>query len=400
MKERVARFVAENTEQLYKLTEDLVNIQSGTANKEGVNAVSSYLGTLLQDYGCTPRFVPRSEVGDVLIVDTPSAVTAKHPILLSGHMDTVFPIDSPFNKAWYANGNMHGPGTCDMKGGLVVAIYAMLALRAVGRDDIPLRFIFSPDEECSSLYTRDVLHEEGAKAACGLVFEMAGENHELVRTRKGKIAFGADIHGQAGHAAFITKGKISAIHDAARKVELLETLTLPPNMDSPNSLSVNVGKISGGIGVNTVPELAHLDVEARCTTIEQVYFIRETMRNILTTPSIAGTRTDLTKEVLNVPLEARSTAKLYELATKAAADLGQSMGEDFRPGCSEAAYLAATGLPVIDGLGPLGKHDHSDREYLVLSSMPERVELTTHLIMAAWGAWEQGELSRIPLAGC
>lgn len=190
---------------------------------------------------------------------------------------------------------------------------------------------------------------------------MAGPNNEVVRTRKGKVSLFADIHGQAGHAAFVTYDKVSAIRDAARKIELLEQLTTPREVTGPASLSVNVGRFCGGLGVNIVPEKASLDVEARCNTVAQTLEVEATMERILLTPQTPGSRTEITRRVTSPPLEARCTEALYALTTACAAELGQQVGEDFRPGCSEVSFMAMRGLPVLDGLGPLGARSFGQR---------------------------------------
>lgn len=392
----IAEFMAAHEPAMRELLRELVDIQSGTLNKPGVDAVAAFLDGYLSARGLRTRVLRQEDAGDILIADFPRAADAPGRILLSGHMDTVFPADTPFNRLRCEGDIAHGPGACDMKGGLVVGIFAMLALLERGLGDVlPLRFLFSPDEEKSSRTMRACLRAEAPRALFALVFEMAGPDNELVRTRKGKVALSARIHGQAGHAAFVTHDKVSAVLDAARKIVLLEALNTPREVSGAASLSVNVGRVEGGVAFNVVPDEARIDVEARCNTLEQMEEVEAAMSRILLSPQVPGCRGEIVGRTTSPPLEARATAELYALAAEVAAGLGRKVGEEFRPGCSEASYLAREGVPVLDGLGPRGGKDHSTDEFLVLSSLRERAELSAGLIVRAWEACRAGRLKRL-----
>ena len=390
--EQTADFMKRHEKDMFELLRVLVDMRTGTDNKHGIDAMAAFLAEYLSARGLKTHIVEQQDAGNILVADVPCAEEAPRRILLSGHMDTVFPADSPFHRLRVEGDVARGPGTCDMKGGLVTGIFAMLALLEQGCGaSMPMRFLFSPDEEQSSRTMRAFLRKEAARAAFALVFEMAGPEGELVRTRKGKVAFSARIRGRAGHAAFITKGKVSALRDAARKIELLEEMNTE-NVVGEDSLSVNVGRLEGGLAFNVVPEEARLDVEARCNSLRQRDEVEAKMRSILLTPQVEGTKTVIEREVFSPPLEASATEKLYALAREAAQQAGQSVGEDFRPGCSEASFLAEAGIPVLDGLGPRGGCDHSTREYLLLSSLRERALLSALLLKKAWERGVSGPL--------
>jgi len=377
---------------MQELLRDLVEIQSGTGNKAGVDTLVRHLDAYLKEHGLLTTIVGQDCAGDILIADMPGAAQAEKRILLSGHMDTVFPADTAFRHLTCEGDIARGPGTCDMKGGLVVGIFAMLALKELGFAHLPVRFLFSPDEERSSRTMRAFLKNEARTAAFALVFEMAGPENELVRTRKGKIALKVHIRGKAGHAAFVTHDKISALLDAARKVIRLEELPALAAASGGNSLSVNVGRLQSGTAMNVIPEEAVLEVEARCHDAALLARTEQAMTDILLQPQVPGTVSTLFERVENPPLEVGSTEELYGIAASVAAELGQTVGEDFRAGSSEACYLAAEGLPVLDGFGPLGGKDHSTEEYLLLSSLPERAALTAGTIVKAWDRYTQGGL--------
>lgn len=392
----LTEYMAEHEPAMRELLRDLVDIQSGTLNKPGVDAVAAFLDSYLSSRGLRTRLIRQEDAGNILIADFPCAEEAPGRILLSGHMDTVFPADTPFNRLRCEGDIAYGPGTCDMKGGLVVGIFAMLALleRGLG-NTLPLRFLFSPDEEKSSRTMRACLTAEAPRAAFALVFEKAGPDNKLVRTRKGKVALSARIRGKAGHAAFVTHDKVSAVLDAARKIVLLEALNTPREVTGEDALSVNVGRMEGGVAFNVVPDEARIDVESRCNTKAQMEEVEAAMSRILLLPQVPGSMSEIVGRTTSPTLEAWATGELYALAAETAAELGQVVGEEFRPGCSEASYLAQDGVPVLDGLGPRGGRDHSTDEFLVLSSMRQRAELTAALILRAWDAWQAGRLKRL-----
>ena len=392
----LVEYMAVHEPAMRELLQALVNIQSGTANKPGVDAVVAFLDSYLASRGLKTRVIQQEEAGNILIADFPCAGNAPRRILLSGHMDTVFPADTSFNRLRFDGDLAYGPGTCDMKGGLVVGIFAMLALleRGLG-DTLPVRFLFSPDEEESSRTMLTCLKDEAPQAAFALVFEQGGANNELVCARKGRVALRARIRGKAGHAAYVTHDKVSAVLDAARKIVLLEALNTPREVTGEKALSVNVGRVEGGVSFNIVPEEAWIDVESRCNTAVQMEESEAAMSRILLQPQVEGSVSEIVERSTSPTLEARATADLYALAAETADRLGQKVGELFRPGCSEASYLAQDGVPVLDGLGPRGGNGHSTDEFVVLSSIRERAELAACLIVRAWEAVGAGRLQRL-----
>lgn len=389
MRRTIESFATKHEAEMIAFLDQLVSMQSGTANKAGVDAVMEYLEGWLREKGFATHIEPQSESGNILMAETPGSAHADKRVILSGHLDTVFPADTPFRHMTRNGDIAKGPGVIDMKGGVVVSIYALLAVLEAGRTDIPVRFLFSPDEEVSSRVMRHRLIREREGVAFALVFECAGNKGEVVRTRKGKVAFDVVFTGKAGHAAFVGAAKPSAILDMARKIPLLEALN-SENPAAGNTVSVNAGKVWGGIGRNTVAEKAHLEMEIRSGVNETLEKTEKAALDILLASMTPEVTVEIVNRVTAPSVEAECTEVLYGLAADIARELGQEMGEDFRPGLSEAGWFAQAGIPVLDGLGPRGGKDHSTDEFIELHTLKERMILTALLLPKAWDTWKAG----------
>ena len=183
------------------LLKRLVLIQSGSYNKNGIDLVVGVIKDVLMEPAIAVQEIPQNVHGNILLASTPAAGDREN-ILLVGHTDTVFPQDTTFN--WWREDqeNVYGPGVIDMKGGLVAGIYALKALHAQKLlDDIPLRFIFNPDEEIGSPCSRDLIISEARKSVMAFVLECGGLTGEVVTGRKGRIGVKLEAFGKAGHAA-------------------------------------------------------------------------------------------------------------------------------------------------------------------------------------------------------
>jgi glutamate carboxypeptidase len=386
-KSLVAHIDARRAEMLAFLKE-LVLIQSGSHNKPGVDRVCRLIAETTKQLGLELTTTIQKSYGDILIASTPSAGD-KDNILLIGHMDTVFPEDTSFN--WWREDekNAYGPGVIDMKGGLVVGIYALKALAALGMlDGIPLRFIFNSEEEVGSPVSGPVIAFEAQRSAMAFVLECGGLDGQIVTGRKGRVGLKIEVRGQAGHAAFAGNGKASAILELAHKIIELEKL----NSCIPG-LTVNVGQIHGGIGPNSVAESAWAMVDVRFSSRKGEEFFQTKLDEIAGRPSISGTTVRAEVVGSRPPMEQTAENRaLFRVVEEQARELGIPVVEEYRMGASDANIVAEEETPVIDGLGPIGDLDHSDREYLVKSSMVQRCQLLALSIMKCWRLNQAGRL--------
>lgn len=385
-------YVDQNRSEMFELLRRLVCIQSGTYNKPGVDRVGD---ALLQAVGELPVRIKRIRNeghGDLLILSS-GPVTETGAILLVGHMDTVFPADTQFN--WYREDEVkaYGPGVIDMKGGLVEAVFALKALDSSGAlARIPLRVIFNPDEEIGSPVSGGIIAEEARKSALALVLEGGGLNGDVVTGRKGRLGLEIHARGRAGHAAKPQAGKSSAILALARKVVDIEALN-----DVFPGVTVNVGCIKGGTAPNSVPEAAMATIDIRFDSEQAIADVKAKLGEIVNRIDAPGTTSSLI-EVGNRPLMAASdrNKNLFRIAREAGERLGIPVREEFRPGTSDASIIAATGTPVLDGLGPIGEDGHSDREYMIKDSLVARTKLLISIIESCSRSLSSGEFIRRP----
>ncbi len=381
MSEKMLSYLDEHEKDQFRLLRELVLQPSFSYYKEGVDKVGELIRLQLENCGMKLEVVQEKEVGNQLIFRSAACSSEKRSILLAGHMDTVFPVDSTFN--WYKedNGKIFGPGVIDMKGGLVTAVFAIRAMAHCGLlDAIPLTFICNSDEEIGSPRSRKVIRSEAENCLLGMVFECGGLNGEVVTGRKGKAGYRMDVTGRAGHAAFAGADKASAILELAHKTIALEELN-----DDSKGIVVNVGVVQGGVGVNSVAETAGAEIDTRYLHEADARETAERIRLIAEKCSVVGTTSILKETSSRLPMERkRGNIKLFKLVEEQAELLDIQVREEFRGGVSDANTIAETSVPVIDGMGPIGDCDHSDREYMIKESLPARTKLAALSLVACW----------------
>jgi len=377
----IKSFLEANETSMFKFLEEVVLIQSGSHHKKGVDKVLHYIQGSFEGMDVSTEVVEQPLLGNHLIVRSICPPGASDQFLIVGHMDTVFPADTEFN--WYKedNARCYGPGVVDMKGGLVVGIFALKALQEIGLlQEIPLAFIFNSDEEIGSRSSLDVIQQEANQSAIAFILECGGLNGEVVTGRKGNLMVELHVEGKAGHAAFTDQGKSSAILEMAHKIIQFESLN-----DFQKGITVNVGKLEGGIGPNTVSEFCTAQIDFRYVAPEDFKHIESRITDITGTTQIKGTRSNVEFVSGRPPMQQnQANKKLYALADKTAKQLGIPIKEQFRFGGSDANFIADLGIPVLDGLGPIGAKDHSNEEYMIKQSLLQRAMLFTCTLLASW----------------
>lgn len=381
MIEKVLTYLDDHEEDQFQLLRQLVLQPSYSYDKEGVDKVGDVIYRQLTGCGMEVEIVQEGKVGNQLIFRSAACSQGKKNLLLVGHMDTVFPVDSSFN--WYKDDGekVFGPGVIDMKGGLVVAVSVINAMAHCGLlDSIPLTFICNSDEEIGSPYSRKVILAEAEKCVLGMVFECGGLNGEIVTGRKGKTGYHLDITGKGGHAAFAGPDKASAILALAHKIIAFEQLN-----DGNRQIVVNVGVIEGGIGPNSIAETAGAEIDIRFLHQVDAEETAERIKCIAAECSVVGTSGVLRKTSSRLPMEQSAyNRELFHLVDQQANRLGITVQEESRSGGSDANTIAEASVPVIDGMGPVGDCDHSDREYMIKESLPIRTKLAALSLIAGW----------------
>jgi glutamate carboxypeptidase len=380
--ERASAWLVDKTASMEETLAPLVAINSFTENVKGGNEVGEKFRTLFGDAGLEAR-VEESRVFASHLVFTSRSKTGASPVALVGHLDTVFP---PGTFEGYArDGELaRGPGVLDMKGGLVVVLYALRALAATGglEDVAPLRVVIVGDEEVGSPEGQKVIERAIAGSRACLVFEAGRAKDAIITRRKGTGAVTATAHGVAAHAGNQHAEGKNAIWALARFIERAQLLT-----DYPRGVTVNVGKIAGGQGKNTVPDRADAWLDTRfCTRADGeaiVQALHAAAREAAA--SVPGTRIELEGGIARLPLErtAESAALLLEYAACARAS---GLGADEAPligGGSDASTSSAMGIPSIDGLGPRGKGFHTKDEQIEVASLVPKAQALARFLASA-----------------
>jgi len=386
---RIITFLKAHHRDMFGLLEQMVRIQSGTYNKQGVDRMGRLITSTFQSNTVSCRMIEQDTFGNHLVVRSLCEKRFDKQILLSGHMDTVFPEDTQFN--WYKENNTHcfGPGVIDMKGGLVAGIFALKALdNEKLLTKIPVKFFFNSDEEIGSPSSKDHIQKEARNSAFAFVLETGGRNGEVVTGRKGNLSLELKIKGIAGHAAFAGKDKASAIAELAHKIIAFESLN-----DLNRGISVNVGKVEGGIGPNTVPENALARIDFRFTGLEDKANLEKSISEITKNRDIPKTSSHFAILSQRPPMRASEhNKKLFKAVQETSASIGISVSEEFRSGVSDANLIAGEQTPVIDGLGPIGAMDHSEDEYMIKASLLQRSALLACSLIDCWEKYMKGLL--------
>jgi len=319
--------------------------------------------------------------GSHVVLRTAAATDRDGAVLLVGHHDTVFP------KATFAGFRedgalLRGPGVLDMKGGLVVIGYALAALKAAGLlSRVPIRAISVADEEIGSPEGRGIVLDGAKGASCALVFESGRVNDQIVTRRKGIGSVTVVAQGKAAHAGNNHADGINAIWALSRFVDGAQGLS-----NAERGVTLNVGKISGGIGKNTVPDHAEALVDFRFLTAPDGEATLAAVRAIAdkAAGSVAGAKIEVRGGISRVPLE-RTDASGALLAEYAACARASGLGADEAPligGGSDANTVAAAGVPAIDGLGPRGKGFHTVDEFIERATLLPKTEALVRFLVA------------------
>lgn len=378
---QILAWLQEREGEMLALLEKTVAINSHSMNKSGVDAVARVFKEAAEAQGMAVESRPGQVFGDNLVARTPACGHAARQILYCGHMDTVFPAAEGFTRFSRQGGKAFGPGVIDMKGGLVAGLFALRALDAFGLlQGLPVAFIFNSDEEIGSHESAALIKQEAKKSLFALVFECSGMDGGTVTGRKGKRTYGLSFSGRAGHAGNLTGPKPSAILELAQKTLALEALN-----DPARGVTVNVGRIEGGTGPNTIPGWATAQVDTRYATQADGDALHKAVQGLCAKCGVKGTSCET--HVISARPAMEQTPANRELLSIAKAQgelLDAPVVEEFRGGVSDANLISHAGVPVLDGLGPAGEFDHSHDEYMLISSLAERAALTALLTAEAF----------------
>ena len=357
----------------------MVNIDCGSYTPEGVNRIADLVADALRVEDATVERVPhrptegRRQLGDVVVGRVPGE---GRPILLIGHMDTVFDPGTAAERPFRIDGERAtGPGVTDMKAGLLGGLHAIAALHETGARPA-ITFVANPDEEIGSPFSTAIIRELASEHGAVLVLECARANGDIVSARKGIADYHLRYAGRAAHAGVEPEKGRSAILAAAHAVVALHEL----NGRWP-TVTVNAGVIRGGTRPNVVPATCDLQVDLRAATRVAFDAAEAEVRRVATSPTVDGVVTEVERIAGHPPMErTEASAQLVAHAVSIAADLGFTVRDAATGGASDANTTAALGVPTLDGLGPVGGDDHSVDEWLDVTSIVPRTTLLAELI--------------------
>jgi glutamate carboxypeptidase len=355
----------------------LVNIDCGSYTKVGVDQVGAWVADRMRDLGAEVSIRPHAELGDTVIGVFSGSGDLE--ALMVGHMDTVFDAGTVAARPYTErDGIAYGPGTDDMKGGLLAGLYAIQALGNAG--GLPFRqltYVANPDEELGSPSSLELIRELARTADVALVLEAARENGDIVSARKGIAEFAMTITGRAAHAGVEPEKGRNAILEASHKIQALQAL----NERWPG-VTVNVGVMHGGSRPNVVAETAQLDIDVRAVTRDHLTAVEAAINEIAASATVPDVTATVRTTAWWWPMEKTpATATLAEMAIALAGRLGFELADTSTGGASDANTASAAGAPTLDGLGPVGGNAHAPTEYLELDSIVPRTTLLAALLL-------------------
>ncbi|HWL24981.1 MAG TPA: M20 family metallopeptidase [Ureibacillus sp.] len=369
-------FIYEKKTEMLQLIEQIVNIDSGSYVKKGVDQVGSILKEKYEELGFIVEVKEESEFGNNLIIQHKNAKDPK--IILVAHMDTVFPEGTVAKRPFYIEGTRaYGPGVVDMKASQIELIYAIKALQSIGSNCIEnIQIILNGDEEVGSITSRPLIEKHSIGKEYALIMEPARKDGSLVTARRGGGRYDIIVKGVAAHSGIEPEKGRSAIEELAYKIIQLHQLN-----DHEKGISVNVGLIEGGTSVNTVSANAVAHVDIRISEMEQASYLEEKIKEICSKTVVSGTEIHLEGSINRPPMVFNHKSEhLLHIIENVGGEIGIKVKNTATGGGGDASFTSATGVATIDGLGPVGGNAHSEEEYLEINTLPERTLLLAKTI--------------------
>ncbi|WP_411075882.1 M20 family metallopeptidase [Streptomyces sp. cmx-4-7] len=367
--------------------EELVSVDSGSYSAEGVDEVADWIERRLERIGFTvervrfPSTPDGHRTGDALVGRRRGTLPESEGgrrILLAGHMDTVFENGTAAARPFWIDGSTaYGPGVSDDKGGLLAGLTALEILGDLGADAYDeLVLLATPDEEIGSPASRPLIEATAAGVHFGLGLECARENGDLVIARKGVADFLLTVTGRAAHAGIEPERGANAALAAAHLTVALQALN-----GHWDDVTVNVGVVRAGTRANIVCPQAELRIEVRAATTADIQRVTRAIREAADQPGVPGVTVEVEQLDLCPPMEdTPASRRMFDHARAAARAAGIELGAAATGGVGDANLIAGAGIPVLDGLGPVGGADHTPQEWLDVTSVPQRIALLADLI--------------------
>jgi glutamate carboxypeptidase len=380
MPDQIVSYLDQHLDQYLDDLRHLAGIDSGTDDKSGVDAVQAWLEGNLREAGFVVERNRQDQWGDDLIARRQG--TGRARIMLLGHADTVYPRGTAAARPVTLVGDrLMGPGTCDMKAGLLTGLYAIRALDHVGWSGFgSITFVVVSDEEIEQRHSAGLLKSEGPQHDAVLTLEAARENGDIVTARKATRWLTVEAKGKAAHAGVEPeKGRSATLALANVIVETFKLNVMKEGM------TVNPGRITGGANPNIVADRASGLFDLRAWSVAELNELTDAFRAVAMRPWVPGVEVEVLADAgAGMPAMERTagTIRLEDHAIRIAGELGFPLKGARTGGGADVSFACHRGTPGLDGLGPIGGLDHGPDEYILRSSIVPRTALLAKLLMA------------------
>ena len=375
---KILRMLKGREAEMVRMLGSFVRCESPSRDKKAVDRFGEMVAAEWSKRGAEVRVLPVAKLGNQVRaeINLGSRPGTKQQIMIMGHLDTVYPLGTlartPFR---ISGGRAWGPGTFDMKGGLVLALFAVDALKAAGvAPTKKLVFLWTSDEEIGSESSRRAIETEALRSDAVLVLEPSfGRDGRLKTARKGVGTAEIVVTGRSAHAGVDPEKGVNAVQELALQIERLMKLS-----NRGRGISVQTTVVSGGSVSNVIPEHAHAEVDIRFSRGADGPRLDRKLRSLR--PITKDARVEIRGGTNRPPLERTAAVRaLFRHAQSLMRDMGLPLGEAATGGGSDGNLTAALGVPTLDGLGVVGDFPHSPREHIIIRALSERAALLAGL---------------------
>jgi len=361
--------------EMLELIERLVNIDSGSYCKQGIDACGRIVARELEALGFEISIIQEAECGNHVQAKRPGQ--GKRSLFLSAHLDTVFPEGTAARNPFRIEGGLaYGPGVGDMKGGIVQMLYALKALSDLGLSTPPISIFLTGDEEIGSVRGRRNIEDIARRSSWVLVMEPSSRPGSVGIRRWGLGSFHLTIHGKAAHVLEPGTRGVNACRELALKVLALESLS-----DPVRGVKVSVNLMRGGRSRQVTAAEAQAEIDVRFRDLGQMKEVEAMIREVAGTPILPGIGIELTGKLTRPPLEPNAnTELLLQLAKEVATKIGIDLQPIEEYGGSDGCFTAVLGVATLDGMGPLTYDMCGDEERIEIASLIPRTALLAGII--------------------
>jgi glutamate carboxypeptidase len=359
---------------MINLLQSLVEQESPSDDPASINLANALVAQTAVSFGGTAKIHKQKQFGDILELRFGPTRSRQKPLLLLGHLDTVWPLGTlktmPFREA---NGRLWGPGVLDMKAGVVMALTALSALHTLDLAR-PVTLLLNSEEEIGSPVSRSITERVAQRSSAVFVLEPAAQGLAYKTARKGVGQYNLHVTGVAAHSGVDFEAGHSAVLEMAKLVQTVSAFT-----DPRKKRTVNCGVLHGGTRSNVVAAEAHAEIDVRIARASDAARVDKLFRSLRV--SDPACRLEITGGINRPPMERTAgTAALFKRARKLAAELGFPLDEAATGGASDGNFTAALGVPTLDGMGAVGEGAHASHEHIQLEHLIPRTALLAVMI--------------------